>query len=175
MIEGAISASQSAFHCCYIWWIAGLTHSSSDLIWIDACGLGAWRHYIQTDTCLCKSVHGSHTLRQRQTYNQMASDKHAHILNTHLHRSMSNLGHPHRTTLCAFPFLLISVPLESHCISPQSQKTDVSPCIGWEKWTSNKACSSNYHGKLWIMFLAEHFPLITNKLAAPFFLLSFEW
>lgn len=24
-------------HCCYVWWIAGLTYSSSDLIWIVAC------------------------------------------------------------------------------------------------------------------------------------------
>lgn len=26
-----------ASHCCYVWWIAGLTYSSSDLIWIVAC------------------------------------------------------------------------------------------------------------------------------------------
>lgn len=26
-----------ASQCCYVWWIAGLTYSSSDLIWIVAC------------------------------------------------------------------------------------------------------------------------------------------
>ena len=34
-----------ASQCCYVWWIAGLTYSSSDLIWIVACSQRAWHHH----------------------------------------------------------------------------------------------------------------------------------
>lgn len=65
-------------------------------------------NYTLSDAHLRISVHGSRALMQRLTCNQMVSDKHAYVLNTHLHHSMSDLGRPYHATLRGSSFLNIS-------------------------------------------------------------------
>lgn len=106
--------------CCYVWWIAGLTYSSSDLIWIVACSLKAWRHY--TQICTSTRTRHTHTYIKRQKHNQILSDKH---INTYLHHSTSYLGHLHQT-LCS-----LSSPLSlSIFVSPSLQRAIVFPDSG---------------------------------------------
>lgn len=103
-----------ASRCCYVWWIAGLTCCSSDLIWIVACSRKAWRHYAvaHTSTRRCKHTWtDKHVIKCLQTSTQ-----------TLIKHSFASLKVSFRSpsldfTLPVSPFLCLQV---SACLSSES-------------------------------------------------------